>query len=137
MAPLEDDRAVQNIKPVISREGLRQAAKKSSAQSGGVRRRKKTAKQVEYLTTLYNRLGGKWDGKVRKEAMAATGLSRIQIYKWFFDRQLQEKTKKDPSETSSNNQDDESTDGVELSDSEQTATDSQQLFMVEKDATTR
>ena len=90
LAPLEDEREtkVQNIKPVVSREGLRQAGKKSSAQSGGVRRRKKTANQVEYLTTLYKRLGGKWDGKVRKEAMAATGLSRIQIYKWFFDRQL-------------------------------------------------
>ena len=58
------------------------------------RRRKKTGQQVDYLIDLYERLGGKWDGKVRKEAMQATGLSRIQIYKWFFDRKLQEKSKK-------------------------------------------
>ena len=28
---------------------------------------------------------------MRREAMAKTGLSRIQIYKWFFDMQLQQK----------------------------------------------
>jgi G:T-mismatch repair DNA endonuclease (very short patch repair protein) len=54
-----------------------------------VRRKKKTAEQVEYLKELYYRLDGMWDGKVRKEAMRRTGLSRIQIYKWFFDMKLQ------------------------------------------------
>ena len=31
---------------------------------------------------------GKLNRKVRKEAMTKTGLAWIQIYKWFFDRQL-------------------------------------------------
>ena len=53
-----------------------------------VRRKKKTPDQVEYLRELFFRLGGEWDGKVRKEAMRKTGLSRIQIYKWFFDMKL-------------------------------------------------
>ena len=30
---------------------------------------------------------------MRKEAMLKTGLSRIQIYKWFFDMKLQQKPK--------------------------------------------
>jgi len=38
-------------------------------------------------------LGGEWNGKVRKEAMRKTGLSRIQVYKWFFDMKLQQKPK--------------------------------------------
>lgn len=38
-------------------------------------------------------MGGEWDGKVRKEAMRKTGLSRIQVYKWFFDMKLQQKPK--------------------------------------------
>ena len=54
-----------------------------------VSRRKKTPEQVAYLMELFERLGGEWDGKVRKEAMRKTGLSRIQIYKWFFDMKLQ------------------------------------------------
>ena len=58
-----------------------------------MRRRKKTAAQVDYLKSLFHRLGGKWNGKVRREAMQKTGLSRIQIYKWFFDMQLQQKPK--------------------------------------------
>jgi DNA invertase Pin-like site-specific DNA recombinase len=53
-----------------------------------VSRRKKTPEQVAYLMELFERLGGEWDGKVRKEAMRKTGLSRIQIYKWFFDMKL-------------------------------------------------
>ena len=58
-----------------------------------VKRRKKTAEQIEYLRELYFRLGGEWDGKVRKEAMRKTGLSRIQVYKWFFDMKLQQQPK--------------------------------------------
>jgi hypothetical protein len=54
------------------------------------RRKKKSEAQVNYLLGLYEKLGGKWNGKIRKEAMARTGLSRIQIYKWFFDMKLQE-----------------------------------------------
>lgn len=55
-----------------------------------MRRKKKSAEQVEYLRQLYETLGGEWDGKMRKEAMLKTGLSRIQIYKWFFDMKLQQ-----------------------------------------------
>lgn len=71
----------------ISREGKRKQHVSSPATmiSHNVRRRKKTSSQVDYLRTLYNKLGGKWNGQVRKEAMQKTGLSRIQIYKWFFD----------------------------------------------------
>lgn len=58
-----------------------------------VRRRKKTENQVAYLRQLFNQLGGKWDGKVRKEAMQKTGLSRIQIYKWFFDMKMHQQPK--------------------------------------------
>ena len=57
--------------------------------SHNVKRKKKTADQVEYLRSLFFKLGGEWSGKVRKEAMQKTGLSRIQIYKWFFDMKLQ------------------------------------------------
>jgi len=42
-----------------------------------VRRRKKTDDQVKYLRILYNQLGGRWDGQMRREAMQKTGLSRI------------------------------------------------------------
>ena len=58
-----------------------------------VKRKKKTNEQVEYLRELFFRLGGEWDGKVRKEAMRKTGLSRIQVYKWFFDMKLQQQPK--------------------------------------------
>ena len=58
-----------------------------------VRRKKKTPEQVEYLRRLFKELGGEWDGSVRKEAMRKTGLSRIQIYKWFFDMKLQQQPK--------------------------------------------
>jgi hypothetical protein len=37
---------------------------------------------------LYIKTKGKCDRKYRKEAIAATGLSWLQIYKWFFDKQL-------------------------------------------------
>lgn len=76
--------------PVISREGLRKQKTHVSAARSGPKRKKKTETQVAYLRKLYHRLNGKWDGRVRKEAMQATGLSRIQIYKWFFDMQLQQ-----------------------------------------------
>ena len=58
-----------------------------------VRRRKKTEEQVSYLKALFDKLGGEWDGKVRKEAMQRTGLSRIQIYKWFFDMKMHQQPK--------------------------------------------
>ena len=58
-----------------------------------VKRKKKTPEQIEYLRTLFDQLGGEWDKKVRKEAMQKTGLSRIQVYKWFFDMKLQQKPK--------------------------------------------
>lgn len=58
-----------------------------------VRRRKKTEEQVAYLKALFDKLGGEWDGKVRKEAMQRTGLSRIQIYKWFFDMKMHQQPK--------------------------------------------
>jgi len=58
-----------------------------------VNRRKKSEEQVKYLRSLFFQLGGEWDGKVRKEAMQKTGLSRIQIYKWFFDMKLSQKPK--------------------------------------------
>lgn len=93
--------------------------------SRGTKRTKKSADQVSYLNDLYLRLGGKWDGKVRKEAMAKTGLSRIQIYKWFFDRQLQEKSKAAKDSSS-----DKSLEAEEAMHSE--AEDSQPLFLVEK-----
>ena len=84
--------SLPDIQPVISREGLRYKHKApsvtSSKPSATSRRKKKTESQVTYLNGLYHRLNGVWDGSVRKEAMAATGLSRIQIYKWFFDRSM-------------------------------------------------
>lgn len=124
---------VQSVRPLVSREGLRQAHKTSSVSlaSRVSKRCKKSAGQVEFLNELYGRLGGKWDGKCRKEAMARTGLSRIQIYKWFFDRQLQEKAKtKDDSATPV-------ADYSASSDASETRStsengDSQPLFVVEK-----
>ena len=76
--------------PVISREGRRKNKPNSPASmiQHNVKRTKKTNDQVEYLRQLFDKLGGRWDGKVRKEAMQKTGLSRIQIYKWFFDMKL-------------------------------------------------
>ena len=63
----------------VSREGKRKrrVSQAASMIKHHVRRRKKTEDQVAYLRTLFNQLGGKWDGKVRKEAMQKTGLSRI------------------------------------------------------------
>jgi len=95
------------------------------------RRCKKSADQVAYLNELYKRLGGKWDGKCRKEAMAKTGLSRIQIYKWFFDRQLQEKSKSGTTSNASETADSDASErGRSASFSENG--DSQPIFTVEK-----
>ena len=49
---------------------------------------RKSEDQVRYLQRLYWKTKGKCDRKYRKEAMAATGLSWLQIYKWFFDKNL-------------------------------------------------
>ena len=72
----------------ISREGRRKQYAQSNKHHQEVRRNKKTASQVEYLRSLFKKLGGEWDGKFRKEAIQKTGLSRIQIYKWFFDMKV-------------------------------------------------
>ena len=73
----ESAEAAPEIK--ISREGKRKkhVSQAASMIKHNVRRRKKTEDQVAYLRTLFDKLGGKWDGKVRKEAMKQTGLSRI------------------------------------------------------------
>ena len=75
---------------LVSREGKRKQKVSQTATmlKHNVRRKKKTNSQVEYLKLLFHKLGGEWDGKIRKEAMQKTGLSRIQIYKWFFDMKL-------------------------------------------------
>ena len=90
----EDDGQQQQtyIEPqvLVSREGKRKQKVSQTATmlKHNVRRKKKTNSQVEYLKLLFHKLGGEWDGKIRKEAMQKTGLSRIQIYKWFFDMKL-------------------------------------------------
>ena len=89
----EDDEQQQTyIEPdvIVSREGKRKQKVSQTATmlKHNVRRKKKTNSQVEYLKLLFHKLGGEWDGKIRKEAMQKTGLSRIQIYKWFFDMKL-------------------------------------------------
>ena len=80
------------VAPLVSRAGIRKYHKSLTASmiNNTVRRRKKTDDQVKYLRTLFHQLGGSWDGKMRREAMHKTGLSRIQIYKWFFDMKLQQ-----------------------------------------------
>jgi len=74
----------------VSREGLRRMRKTGSCLSskGNSYRQRKTDDQVKILTDLYQKHNGKLNRKVRKEAMSQTGLAWIQIYKWFFDRQL-------------------------------------------------
>lgn len=73
----------------ISREGLRRQKRTSCLDiKGSSYRQRKTDDQVKILTDLYQKHNGKLNRKVRKEAMAQTGLAWIQIYKWFFDRQL-------------------------------------------------
>ena len=91
-----EESACLSREPVVSREGKRKLKAGHSPATmiqHNVRRKKKTTAQVEYLRNLFEQLGGNWDGKVRKEAMRKTGLSRIQIYKWFFDMKLQQKPK--------------------------------------------
>ena len=74
----------------ISREGLRRMKRTSTCLSNKANsyRQRKTDDQVKILTELYQKHNGKLNRKVRKEAMSQTGLAWIQIYKWFFDRQL-------------------------------------------------
>ena len=50
-------------------------------------RRKKDEDQIRYLQRLFIKTGGVCDRRYRKEAMKATGLTWLQIYKWFFDKQ--------------------------------------------------
>jgi hypothetical protein len=123
--------SIPEIKPIISREGVRKTHKTASVASGA-RRTKKTDDQVIYLTKLYKRLGGKWDGRMRKEAMTATGLSRIQIYKWFFDRKLQEKSLKTKSKSQSGDSMEDTSDVEDCDSTELDNSQSQQLFTVEK-----
>jgi hypothetical protein len=96
MSTAEMSSAVQSERQVlVSREGKRKqrVSQAASMIKHSVRRRKKSETQVKYLRELFDMLGGEWDGKCRKEAMEKTGLSRIQIYKWFFDMKLTMKPK--------------------------------------------
>ena len=72
----------------ISRAGLRKMRTTHSSAYGknSSYRQRKSDEQVKILTDLYQKHKGKLNRKVRKEAMAQTGLAWIQIYKWFFDR---------------------------------------------------
>jgi len=73
---------------MISREGLRRQKKTSACTKNNTYRQRKSDEQVQILSKLYAEHNGKLNRKVRKEAIAQTGLAWIQIYKWFFDRQL-------------------------------------------------
>ena len=73
---------------VISREGMRRQKKTTACINANSYRQRKSDDQVKILADLYQKHNGKLNRKVRKEAMAKTGLAWIQIYKWFFDRQL-------------------------------------------------
>ena len=66
-------------KPFSTKDGKRKQKRSAAAQmiTHRVCRRKKSEEQVRYLRNLFFQLGGEWDGKVRKEAMIKTGLSRI------------------------------------------------------------
>lgn len=72
----------------LSREGLRRYRKTAACTIPNSYRQRKSDDQVKILATLYQKHNGKLNRKVRKEAMGKTGLAWIQIYKWFFDRQL-------------------------------------------------
>lgn len=73
----------------ISREGMRKQNKTGACTiASSSYRQRKSDEQVKILSELYAKHNGKLSRKVRKEAMAKTGLAWIQIYKWFFDRQL-------------------------------------------------
>ena len=91
----EQTSVLESTEPSVSSEGKKKQKKSAAAQmiTHKVCRRKKSEDQVRYLRNLFYQLGGEWDGKVRKEAMLKTGLSRIQIYKWFFDMKLSQKPK--------------------------------------------
>ena len=69
----------KSVGPLMSREGIRKKYKSQAASMihHTVCRRKKTDDQVKYLRILFNQLGGRWDGQMRREAMKKTGLSRI------------------------------------------------------------
>lgn len=60
---------------LVSREGKRKQRVSSNKSTPvkmiqhQVHRRKKTAAQVDYLKSLFHKLDGKWNGKVRREAM--------------------------------------------------------------------
>ena len=110
----------------------------SSKTSATSRRKKKTESQVTYLNGLYHRLNGVWDGSVRKEAMAATGLSRIQIYKWFFDRSMQDKSKKKSSKSTDSTNEETVNSSADIdSDNEESSVrgdeiSNQPIFIIEK-----
>jgi hypothetical protein len=81
----------------VSREGCRMqklqkkrsSYHKSNASSAmshhSIRRKTKTVEQLDYLNNLFKKLRGNWDGKQKYEAMRKTGLTRKQIYKWFYE----------------------------------------------------
>ena len=73
--------STSTMSPKVSREGLRKQKIHKSLTATminrTIHRKKKTAEQLEYLNNLYKKLNGNWDGKVKREAMRKTGLSRM------------------------------------------------------------
>ena len=84
----EESQNMDYTQPKISREGMRKQKKSNACLAQSSYRQRKSDEQVKILADLYQKHNGKLNRKVRKEAMAKTGLAWIQIYKWFFDRQL-------------------------------------------------
>jgi len=84
----EESENIESSSIKLSREGMRKFKKTTSCIMTSSYRQRKSDDQVKILAGLYQKHNGKLNRKVRKEAMAKTGLLWIQIYKWFFDRQL-------------------------------------------------
>ena len=84
----ESEQTLSQSSVKISREGMRKQKKTAACTMPNSYRQRKSDDQVKILSELYHKHNGKLSRKVRKEAMAKTGLAWIQIYKWFFDRQL-------------------------------------------------
>jgi len=64
----------------VSREGQRKQrsfkSRTATMMNHTVQRQKKTTEQLDYLNSLFKRLGGNWSTKVKREAMKKTGLTR-------------------------------------------------------------
>lgn len=65
----------------VSRAGRRKQksfkSRTASMMNHTVHRQKKTTEQLEYLQSLFKRLGGNWSTKIKREAMKKTGLTRM------------------------------------------------------------